>query len=389
MIDPDADLLRLRAAAGRYEAELLAWIAAWERGETDSAGDRARWDACARSLFALQREAIAPYAARCAGVPAQADWPQAPWLPVTALKRYACQVPWAIDAPTVRFETSGTTDGAPGVVRLASTRLYDAALCAGVRRQLLGPAPVPRYRVLSLVPDAGLRPHASLGHMVDVVRDAFGDGQGGSFLGVPPEGANDPQGEPAGLRLQALETALQRAIDDDAPVLLLTTTIALELWQQARSERAPMRLPAGSRVMDTGGPKGRRVQASRAEQRHRLCRDLGLRPEHVVAELGMTELASQRYELPGGDPDAPRYVGPPWLRSVVLDVATLQPASPGETGLVAHIDLANLETAAFLLTADLGRLSDAPGGDSALQLAGRLPGSEWRGCGLVAEEFLP
>lgn len=373
-------------SAAAHRQAMLAWIAAWAAGERDPHADARRREERATALFALQRQAIAPYAAICAAAGADAR----PLLPVTSLKRHACQVPWAIAAPRAIFETSGTTDGAPGTVRLADTSLYDTALLAGVRRQLLGGHPAPAYRVLSLVPEPSLRPRSSLGHMAATVMATLDDGHGGSFLGVADGvGRGDGQGSAAGLRAAALRSALERAVADDVPVLLLTTTIALELWLDASAGDPPLRLPAGSLVMDTGGPKGRRITARRAEQRRALAERLGIGADRVVAEFGMTELASQRYERPGGDPDAPIYDGPPWLWSVVLDLDTMLPAPIGSLGVVGHIDLANLETAAFLLTADLGRLVPGDAGEPGLQLAGRAPGSEERGCSLVAEEFLP
>jgi len=146
--------------------------------------------------------------------------------------------------------------------------------------------------------------------------------------------------------------------------------------------------------MDTGGPKGRTVTLSRPEQHHRLCAVLGLAPSDVVGELGMTELCSQRYEPTvrariRGDVEGLRaYVGPPWLRTRVLRPADRADLPMGEIGMVGHVDLANLDTCAFVLTADLGRLVEVAGHSPALELAGRIPGSEWRGCGLDAEELI-
>jgi len=59
----------------------------------------------------------------------------------------------------------------------------------------------------------------------------------------------------------------------------------------------------------------------------------------------------------------------------------------GASGLIGHIDLANRDTCAFLLTADVGHLSAAAAaiGRDALVLQGRAPGQPWRGCGLDVE----
>ena len=85
------------------------------------------------------------------------------------------------------------------------------------------------------------------------------------------------------------------------------------------------------------------------------------------------------------DPDLAHrfHRGPPWVRTRVLDPMTLEPKAPGEVGVLAHMDLANLGSVSSILTEDLGR--EVPGG---FQLVGRSPGSEPRGCSLAMEDFL-
>ena len=149
-------------------------------------------------------------------------------------------------------------------------------------------------------------------------------------------------------------------------------------------------LPAGSRVMDTGGPKGRQVTLERPALLATLSRQLGLHPDHVVGELGMTELSTPRYEttvrarttfdMPGER----RYAGPPWLRSLALSLTDRSVLPPGQTGMLGHLDLANVDSCAFVLTADLGEV-DAAG---TVALSGRVPHADWRGCGLDAESLI-
>jgi hypothetical protein len=197
-----------------------------------------------------------------------------------------------------------------------------------------------------------------------------------------------------GLDLDGLHRGLNRARVDGRPVLLLATSLALELWLESAPVGLRLPLPPGSRLMDTGGPKGRRLHLTRADQHARLCEILQLDADLLVGELGMTELATPRYETTArhrlkGDVAASRaHAAPPWLRSRILRPADRFPCEDGTLGMVAHLDLANLDTCAFLLTADLGRLVPVKGAGQALELAGRVPGSEWRGCGLDAEELV-
>jgi hypothetical protein len=391
----------LRQDADALTDELVAWAAAYALGRCADVDD-ARFDAFAARLFALQRSGIAPYgrysAARAAllgaapgGQTAATSANSPPLLPVTALKSVAAQLPWVASAQHVQFHTSGTVDGAPGTVRLASTRAYDAAVDAGFERALLAPCGVDRpRRVLSLVPDQTLRPHSSLGYMAQRLLQTIDDGGGGQFLRRPVgDGvAFDDQGERAGLDIEGFVAALHAAVNDAIPVVVLATTLAIDLLAAAWPDTVRLRLPAGSRVMDTGGPKGRHHVANRRAQRRWLDERLGVDANCIVGELGMTELASQRYEVAGGTADAPWFAGPPWLRSVVLDSDSLRPVPLGAIGVIGHLDLANIETVAFLLTSDLGALHALDDGRTALELVGRAPGSELRGCGLDIEALL-
>jgi hypothetical protein len=149
-------------------------------------------------------------------------------------------------------------------------------------------------------------------------------------------------------------------------------------------------LPAGSRIMDTGGAKGREG-LSRADVLERTGERLRVGPERVVNEFGMTELASQRYSHAGdpgrdaarGTPEAPVLHGPPWLRTRVLDPVSLEPRPEGEAGILHHHDLANLWSVCGVLTEDRGRATG-----EAVQWMGRTEGSPPRGCSLATAELL-
>ncbi len=181
--------------------------------------------------------------------------------------------------------------------------------------------------------------------------------------------------------------ALREAGRDETPVMILTTALAISEFLQILAESDEhFELPAGSRIMDTGGTKGTRMSVSREELLNRYQDLLGIDPGHVVGEYGMTELCSQFYEntlsedTPGSER---RYQGPPWTRTRVLDPETLEPLPEGETGLLAHWDLANAWTVSAVITEDLGVA--VPSG---FRLLGRAEGAELRGCSLVAEEIL-
>ena len=343
-------------------------------------------DALLLSLFHLQVQTIPTYGALVAlrGVTPESvvAWQQIPCAPSVAFKHNPMATLAAIAAPAAVFATSGTTDGAPGRVYLAETTLYDAAALATFRHFVAPQADdFGRFRCLSLVPTAASRPESSLGHMVRVVAGHFGDRGGalGEFVGTT--------GDAGHIAVHAFCAACTEAAADGTPVLLFATSVALAILLGQLPAGWRVALPPGSRLMDTGGSKGRTLDVERAAQHGELVARFGLQPVALVGEFGMTELSSQRYEptLRAAllrEPPPPRhYVAPPWLRSRVLRVDGGIPQSPcavGEPGLVAHLDLANLDTCAFVQTADLGSL-DAAGG---LTLFGRLPTAELRGCGL-------
>jgi hypothetical protein len=222
--------------------------------------------------------------------------------------------------------------------------------------------------------------------MAGVLMAAWDDGAGGFFM--------DGQWM---LALEAFEDALLGAQRDGIPVLLLTTAFALVHWLDHRGARAQPTLPAGSRVMETGGFKGRVREVPRDELYARTSGALGIPRQAIVNEYGMTEMLSQFYEpvLMEGDPgglEARRLVAPPWVRTRILDPLDLTPVPADTPGLLAHLDLANLDSAAYLLTEDLGMAVPAPAGSpfpgDGFRLLGRNPGSTPRGCSLSLEAWL-
>ncbi|MEM9695673.1 MAG: acyl-protein synthetase, partial [Myxococcota bacterium] len=167
------------------------------------------------------------------------------------------------------------------------------------------------------------------------------------------------------------------------PVLLAGTSFAFVHLLDATFQHLP--LPTGSRIMQTGGFKGR----SREIPANRLRRDLatrfGLPITRVVAEYGMTELGSQLYQ-PGviDRTTVSYYRAPHWLRVQAVDPVSLEPVPAGEPGLARFVDLVNVDSAVALLTADRIRMVDP----TTIELLGRQPGALPRGCSLTLEHLL-
>ena len=140
--------------------------------------------------------------------------------------------------------------------------------------------------------------------------------------------------------------------------------------------------------MDTGGTKGAARTMSRHGVLHAIWSTFAIPGYFVANEYGMTELSSQFYDNVIRD----RYHGrgthralasSHWLRTLVLDPASLREVGAGEPGVLCHIDLANAGTAVAVLTEDIGRVTD-----DGLLLVGRVQGAEARGCSLALADFL-
>ncbi|MFM8458957.1 MAG: acyl-protein synthetase, partial [Chthoniobacterales bacterium] len=140
-----------------------------------------------------------------------------------------------------------------------------------------------------------------------------------------------------------------------------------------------LRLPAGSSAMETGGYKGSGRNISRADLYAMFGDKLGIAPDDIYNEYGMTELSSQFYARgPQG-----LHHGPPWACAVVADPATLDEVSEGDTGILLIYDAANVGSVVGIRTQDLA----VKRGD-AFELLGRDPSALPRGCSRAADEWM-
>ena len=103
-------------------------------------------------------------------------------------------------------------------------------------------------------------------------------------------------------------------------VVVMGTAFAWVHWlDRVRDEGPGAPLPPGSRLMETGGFKGRSREVPRVELYRELSGALGIPVDRMVNEYGMTELLSQLYEPVLAD-EAPTSLEdrihrpPPWLR---------------------------------------------------------------------------
>jgi hypothetical protein len=182
------------------------------------------------------------------------------------------------------------------------------------------------------------------------------------------------------LLVDAFVTDVKAAIVAGQPLCLAGTAFAfVELLDELAGRNVAYALPAGSRIMETGGFKGRTRTVAREELYAQLTARFGVPETAIVAEYGMTELTSQYYDDVTQRDTVRVKRGPPWLRTRVLG-ADGKDVAGDIVGSLVHVDLCNRSSCVAVATQDLGALTR-----DGLVLLGREQGAELRGCSLDAE----
>jgi len=333
-------------------------------------GPESELERLALAAFAYQFERIEAFRALCerrGATPATVgSWREIPTVPAAAF----ATTELATDPPRERFRSSGTLGDLRSLHLHPFPDLYRATIDATFPPHCLPAGGRPS--MLALVPPREQAPDSSLGFMVAHAMESWGGT--GSRYGF---GAR-------GVELGACRSWLAGAQRAGKPVLVLGTAFALaDLLDRLSRLNLHFRLPSGSALFETGGFKGHTREIDRDGLIDLVERWFGVARSQVVSEYGMTELTSQCYTrtLAGGE--AGLFFAPPWMRVRALDPETLAELEPGETGLLAIFDLANVGSALHVLTEDLG--ATAPGGG--FRLAGRAADADLRGCSLLAEEL--
>lgn len=286
------------------------------------------------------------------------------------------------------FRTSGTTHGQRGEHHLRDLSLYDeGAIIQGGRFLFPDLDGKKKLRGIILAPSPEELPDSSLSYMLGLFRERFLEGA--EF--ILKDGAID-------------HTRLIELIEDaaDQPIALLGTSFAFVFAEEALGDAREggmkgkrFKLAEGSRIMQTGGFKGRSRSYDKSTMLTMLKKRYGVAEHAIIAEYGMTELSSQFYEaelrssLLGEAPSSPSspearvLIPPPWVRAFPVDPETLERVPDGEVGILRIDDLANLDTIACIQTSDLARAT--PEG---IVLYGRAEGAVPRGCSIAIEEIL-
>ncbi|MHA2620127.1 MAG: LuxE/PaaK family acyltransferase [bacterium JZ-2024 1] len=309
-------------------------------------------------------------------------WRDIPALPVSAFKEFRVSTV-SPDRVNAVFHTTGTTYGGKrhGKHYFATLRFYEIAAVKTFRAFCMPDFP-PHARIPFLVafPSPEILPHSSLSFMLELLKKTFGDEQSETFV------LDKPLWDQLASRLDTL-------VRKGSPSFILGSTLHLmDFLRYLRSANLRYRLPEGSRVMDTGGSKSLAFSLSREEFLSDVQQFLGIPPDFVINEYGMTELTSQCYDGHvvarlidrHGNGQFTGKMCPPWVRVVLVDPESLEPAPGLRENLIRIYDLANVDSVIAIQTEDIGIRFPSGGWD----IVGRLPHAEPRGCSLSASDFL-
>lgn len=273
-----------------------------------------------------------------------------PFLPVTFFRTH--RVMTGNFEPSVVFESSGTTGTIPGKHYVADISLYERSFLNCFRHFYGDPSD---YFIAAILPSYSERGSSSLVYMMNgLIKLSSREGSG--FYNYD---------------FQALVRNTEAAVKRKEKILVLGVSFALlDLAERFSPDLG------GAIVMETGGMKGRRKEITREELHTVLKERLNVNAIH--SEYGMTELLSQAYSSGDGI-----FRSPPWMRVLIRDPHDpLEIVStPGRTGGISIVDLANINSCSFIATGDLGRLH----GDGSFEVLGRFDDSDVRGCNLMFE----
>ena len=345
---------------------LLAFIAADGASDDD-------FNTMALALFAYQFENNQPYRRFCQQrertVRTIKSWRDIPSVPISAFKdiTLSCCAPG--EAERV-FMTSGTTkDGMRGKSHHPTLTIYDASMIKNFGQRVMQDQD--KVRMGILFPTEEAMPNSSLAHYLALAVREFGTEDSHYLV------------DDGGLNTMRVVLELALAEQTGEPYTLLGTSYSFVHLMDALKENDEIGfLPAGSRIMDTGGFKGQSRELELDVFYRQLASTFGVPRSNCINMYGMTELSTQFYDW-GNEVSPSIKSGPHWVKSRVVNPLTNEELPRGDKGVLAHCDLAHFNVVSTILTEDAGIETD-----DGFLLLGRADGAEAQGCSMAVEEFL-
>jgi len=270
-----------------------------------------------------------------------------PFLPIQFFKSH--NVLSSKDSIKKTFTSSGTTGSLTSKHHVTDLRIYEESFQKGFQHFYNN---IEDYVVLALLPSYLERDGSSLIYMVDDMIKSSKHTESGFYLDNLDELAST---------LKMLEAKGQHTLLIGVSFALLDLVENYDFDLQHTI------------IMETGGMKGRRKEMIRTELHNTLKKGFGVTDIH--SEYGMTELMSQAYSKGNGI-----FKCPPWLKILIRDTEDALSVTTNKTsGGINIIDLANINSCAFIATQDLGKIHV----DNTFEVIGRFDNSDIRGCNLM------
>lgn len=270
-----------------------------------------------------------------------------PFLPISFFKTQAIV---SSKSPILQtFESSGTTSSINSKHYLTDTDIYRESLLRGFERVYGNPK---RYCFVALLPNYLERQNSSLIYMVNTLMNESKHVDNGYYL----------------YNHDSLYKTLNRLEINKQPTILFGVSFALLDFVEHYSIKLKY-----TKIIETGGMKGRRKEITREELHETLCNAFGTSQIH--SEYGMTELLSQAYSVRVG-----RYNAPAWMKVLIREVNDpFTYVKKTFSGGINVVDFANIYSCSFVETQDLGRINQ----DDSFSVLGRFDISDMRGCNLL------
>ena len=270
-----------------------------------------------------------------------------PFLPIDFFKTH--NVVTGDPAVKIIFESSGTTGLNTSRHLVADPEFY---LSVSEKIFQLQFGNVANYNIVALLPSYLERTNSSLVYMVKYFTSLC-------------------SGEATGFFLNEFEI-VNRIIEESAIlknklVVFGVTFALLDLCASSKGSDKEFY------IIETGGMKGRRKEMIREEVHYQFKTKF---PKAVIcSEYGMTELLSQAYALNGSI-----FTSPPWMKVMFRNINDpFHIDNSIKRGGINVIDLANIDSCAFIETKDLGENM----GEGRFKVLGRFDNADIRGCNLL------
>lgn len=314
--------------------------------------DEEQFNELALREFELQYHTVEPYRKFCnkKGItPETAErWEQIPAVPSMAFKNFVI-ASFPIEKAEHAYFTSGTTDPRrKGKIFRdpEAVKLINAANGLLTRRYIF--PDIKRMKILLMTPSPSMVPSTGMAIGLERVRQEFGTSESAYLI------------THFGLDVEFLLKSLMEAEETGKPLALIGSTSGFIYFLKAcEAEGLSFSLPPGSRVCDGGGYLGQFGECSRDEYFEKCRRILGVTESYCINVLGMGEISTNFFDnvlhsLLQGKALNRYKVIPPWTKTQVVNINTLEPVPAGEVGLLKHYDLVNRSMVLAVQTDNLG-----------------------------------